>query len=94
MIPDEMKTYVHKKELVLTKKEFDLLMFFLANKNKVITKESLSEHLWGDYIDAADSFDFIYTHIKNLRKKLVKAGSEDYIRNVYGVGYKFNEMLS
>ncbi len=84
-----MKVCVNKKELTLTKKEFDLLTYFLANKNRVITKTTLSEHLWGDYMDTVDSLDFIYTHIKNLRKKLIKAGSEDYIKNVYGVGYKF-----
>jgi DNA-binding response OmpR family regulator len=87
--PDDMKVCVNKKELTLTKKEFDLLTYFLANKNRVITKTTLSEHLWGDYMDTVDSLDFIYTHIKNLRKKLIKAGSEDYIKNVYGVGYKF-----
>jgi DNA-binding response OmpR family regulator len=87
--PDELKVFVKGKELMLTKKEFDLLVYFLANKNRVITKTTIGEHLWGDYIDTADSLDFIYTHIKNLRKKLVKAGCEDYIKNVYGVGYKF-----
>ena len=87
--PDEMKVCVNENELTLTKKEFDLIVYFLANKNRVITKVTLGEHLWGDYVDTVDSLDFIYTHIKNLRKKLIKAGSEDYIKNVYGVGYKF-----
>lgn len=87
--PDEMKVFVNDKELNLTRKEFDLIVYFLANKNRVITKVTLGEHLWGDYIDTVDSLDFIYTHIKNLRKKLIKAGCEDYIKNVYGVGYKF-----
>jgi len=86
---DEMKVCVNNITLNLTKKEFDLLVYFLANKNRVITKITLGEHLWGDYVDTVDSLDFIYTHIKNLRKKLIKAGSEDYIKNVYGVGYKF-----
>ncbi|MCK5781907.1 MAG: response regulator transcription factor [Flavobacteriales bacterium] len=89
--PDDMKACVNNKDLSLTKKEFDLLVYFLANKNRVITKITLGEHLWGDYIDTVDSLDFIYTHIKNLRKKLVNAGSVDYIKNVYGVGYKFND---
>lgn len=90
----DTKTYqvwVKGKELVLTKKELDLLMFFLSNKNRVLTKESIGEHVWGDYADTLDSFDFIYTHIKNLRKKLLNHGSADYIRNVYGMGYKFVE---
>ncbi|MEN9443196.1 MAG: hypothetical protein RIS47_86 [Bacteroidota bacterium] len=87
--PDELRVKVKEQELILTKKEFDLLIYFLANKNRIVTKVSISEHLWGDYMDMADSYDFIYTHIKNLRKKLLKAGAADYIKNVYGVGYKF-----
>ncbi|MBS0001049.1 MAG: response regulator transcription factor [Cyclobacteriaceae bacterium] len=80
---------VHNKPVDLTQKEFDLLLFFLTNKNRVITKQSIAEHLWGDYVDAYDSFDFVYQHIKNLRKKILSAGGADYIRTVYGLGYKF-----
>ncbi len=80
---------VHGILVDLTQKEFDLLLFFLTNKNRVITKQSIAEHLWGDYVDAYDSFDFVYQHIKNLRKKILNAGGEDYIRTVYGLGYKF-----
>ncbi len=90
IIPDEHRAFVHNKELKLTRKEFEVLLFFISNKNKVITKIGLAEHLWGDFMDASDSFDFIYTHIKNLRKKLLKEGCEDYIQTVYGVGYKFH----
>ena len=74
----------------LTKKEYDLLVYFIANKNKVVTKEAIVEHLWGDSIDMADNYDFIYTHINNLRKKLLQAGCPDYIRAIYGMGYKFS----
>lgn len=80
---------VHNIPVELTQKEFDLLLFFLTNKNRVITKQSIAEHLWGDYVDAYDSFDFVYQHIKNLRKKIMNAGGDDYIRTVYGLGYKF-----
>jgi DNA-binding response OmpR family regulator len=73
----------------LTRKQFDLLVFFMGNKNKVITKESIVEHLWGDDIYMADNYDFIYTHIKNLRKKLMLEGCPNYIKVIYGVGYKF-----
>jgi len=90
ILPDEHRAFVKDKELALTRKEFELLLFFLANKNKVITKAGIAEHLWGDYMDTADSFDFIYTHIKNLRQKLIKGGCSDYIKTVYGVGYKFD----
>lgn len=87
---DERRVFVHNEEVILTKKEFDLLVFFLANKNKVLTKIAIAEHLWGDFMDANDSYDFIYTHIKNLRNKLLKLGCEDYIKTIYGVGYKFD----
>ena len=80
---------VNDKIIKLTKKEFLLLEFFLINKNRVLSKESISEHLWGDYMDQSDSFDFIYSHLKNLRKKLILAGSEDYVQTVYGTGYIF-----
>lgn len=75
----------------LTKREYGLLLYFIANKGKVISKNALAEHLWGDGIDMADNFDFIYSHIKNLRKKMVDAGSKDYIQSAYGMGYKFTE---
>ena len=90
VLPDEYRAFANEKELTLTRKEYELLLFFIANKNKVITKASIAEHLWGDYMDAADSFDFIYTHIKNLRHKLIKTGCADYIKTIYGVGYKFD----
>ena len=80
---------VNNKQLFLTKKEYDLLMYFVTNKNRVLTKDAIAEHLWGDYIDSADSFDFIYNHIKNLRKKLIEQGCRDYIKTVYSMGYKF-----
>lgn len=86
---DTKEASVHDTVLDLTRKEYDLLLFFLVNRNRILTKESIAEHLWGDHMDLNDSFDFIYTHIKNLRKKLTAAGAEDYIRTAYGMGYKF-----
>jgi DNA-binding response OmpR family regulator len=80
---------VHDKPVELTQKEYELLLFLLTNKNRVITKQSIAEYLWGDYVDALDSFDFVYQHIKNLRKKILQAGGSDYIQTVYGLGYKF-----
>ena len=73
----------------LTRKEYDLLLFLLANKNRVVSKNSIAEHLSGDDAELFDKFDFIYSHIKNLKKKLVENGCEDYIKTVYGLGYKF-----
>jgi DNA-binding response OmpR family regulator len=88
--PDNLSVLIYDKPLILTRKEYDLLIYFISNKNRVLTKESIAEHLWGDNIDLADSFDFIYTHIKNLRKKMLDKGSKDYIQTIYGMGYKFN----
>lgn len=84
-----MEVKVRDKLLALTKKEYDLLIYFISNQGKVIAKNAIAEHLWGDEIDLSDDFDFIYTHIKNLRKKLVEVGAKDYIKSMYGVGYKF-----
>ena len=89
IIPESREVFVHEKGIILTTKEYELLLFFIANKGRVIPKDSIVEHLWGDNIDQADSFDFIYTHIKNLRKKLIQAGCKDYLTTVYGIGYKF-----
>jgi DNA-binding response OmpR family regulator len=81
---------VNNKVIDLTRKEYDLLLYFISNKNKVINKGAIAEHLWGDSMDMADSYDFIYTHIKNLRKKLIQAGARDYVKSIYGMGYKFS----
>lgn len=89
LIPDTFEAYVHDQLLPLTKKEFDLLLYLITNRNRVIPKENLAEHLWGDYIDEVGSFDFVYTHIKNLRKKIVEHGGTDYLKTIYGMGYKF-----
>lgn len=85
-------TIVNETSVALTRKEYDLLIYFVANVGKVITKNAIAEHLWGDETDLTDHFDFIYTHIKNLRKKLVEAGAADYIKSMYGVGYKFGKL--
>ncbi|MBS2096695.1 response regulator transcription factor [Carboxylicivirga linearis] len=91
VIPGEILVTVNNNPVDLTKKEFDLLVYFIANKNRVLTKTGIGEHMSKDFMDYGFTDDFIYTHIKNLRKKLLKAGCGDYIRNVYGVGYKFTD---
>lgn len=75
--------------IYLTKKEFDLLLLFLGNKNKVISKSALAEHLSGDIADMLDNHDFVYAHVKNLKKKLAEAGGKKYLTTVYGTGYKW-----
>jgi DNA-binding response OmpR family regulator len=82
---------VNNKAVELTRKEYQLLLYFAGNKGRVISRNAIAEHLWGDDMDMANNYDFIYTHIKNLRKKLTQQGCGDYIQSVYGVGYKFSE---
>jgi DNA-binding response OmpR family regulator len=89
IIPDLAEVFVNNQPIVLTRKEYEMLMFFIANKDRILTKESLAEHLWGDEMDMEDSHDFIYSHIKNLRKKILEKTTTDYIKNIYGMGYKF-----
>lgn len=76
--------------VTLTKSEYDLLLFFIGNKKRVLSKSAIAEHLSGDFADMMDNFDFIYTHIKNLKAKLAEAGVRDCVKNVYGMGYKWN----
>ncbi|HVV56667.1 MAG TPA: response regulator transcription factor [Mucilaginibacter sp.] len=81
---------VNDNAIYLTRKEYEMLLYFVSNKGKVISKNAIAEYLWGDEIDMHDSFDFIYTHIKNLRKKLFDETGKDFIHSVYGMGYKFS----
>ena len=89
--PEGQRLTVNDKTVDLTEKEYQLLEYFIANKRRVLTKPAIAEHVWGDeYVQAGD-YDFIYTHIKNLRKKLLDAGSGDYIKTVYGSGYRLTD---
>jgi len=81
---------VHGKPVDLTRKEYDLLLYLVSNKNRVISKNAIAEHLSGDEADAFDNFDFLYAHMKNLKKKLTNAGCADYIKTIYGMGYKYD----
>ena len=89
IIPERFLVYINGQLITLTKKEYDLLLYFVSNQNWVLTKEVIAEHLCGDHADASDSFDFVYTHLKNLRKKIFEKGGNDYIKTIYGIGYKF-----
>lgn len=88
---DSKQVKIAGKEISLTKKELDLLLFFLINRGRVLTKEAITDHLWEDNIEMADTFDFIYTHLNNLRRKIRNAGGADYIKTLYGMGYKFSD---
>ncbi|MAR39359.1 MAG: DNA-binding response regulator [Flavobacteriales bacterium] len=87
--PEEMKVVVHDKVADLTSKEFSLLLYFASNQNRVLSKTILGEFMSSGYDDYGFSDDLVYTHIKNLKKKLSKLGCTEYIKNVYGIGYKF-----
>jgi DNA-binding response OmpR family regulator len=80
---------VNTEKVDLTKKEIDLILFLIGNNTKVLSKGAIAEHLSGDMADMLDNHDFIYAHIKNLKKKLTAAGSGDYIKTIYGLGYKW-----
>lgn len=82
---------VNDQNVLLNRKEFDILNYFLLNKNRLVTKSALAEHVWGDNSDNADNFDFVYYQIKNLRKKLQSANAEIEIESIYGIGYKLIE---
>ena len=93
IIPEERCVKVNNESVLLTAKEFDLLLFFITNKNRVVSKNTIAEHLWGDDSDQMDSHDFIYVHLRNLRKKLSDKGCIDYVQTIYGIGYNFKTNL-
>jgi len=86
-LEDRLVTINHK-ELVLNRKEFDILSYLVVNKNRLVNKTALAEQVWGDHMDEADDYEFIYSQIKNLRKKLREGDSGVEIQAVYGMGYK------
>mgnify|MGYP000464985855 CR=1 FL=1 len=88
LYPDKRTAFVDDVELLLNRKEFDLLYYFASNPNRLMNKTSLAESVWGDNIDQADSLDFIYSQVKNLRKKMKSVGATAEIKAVYGFGYK------
>jgi len=81
--------FVKQKEVFLTKKEFNLLVYLIGNQNRVVSRTALAEHLSGDFADMMDNHDFVYAHIKNLKKKLTDAGCKNYLKTIYGTGYKW-----
>lgn len=88
---DDRSVLVNERSLSLTPKEFLILQHLVANRDRVLSKVTLAEYVWGDLVDEADSFDFLFAHIKNLRKKLEEGGSRTRIESIYGIGYKLTE---
>lgn len=86
----QLRSLAYKNEHIpLTKKEYQLLLYFVLNKDRVLSKSSIAEHIWGDHFEESDNFDAVYIHLNNLRKKLSKYSGTDPISTVYGIGYKF-----
>ncbi len=88
----EKSVEANGRPVTLTKSEYDLLLIFIGNRNRVLSKGAIAEHLSGDFADMMDNFDFVYTHIKNLKAKLAQTGMPNCIQNVYGMGYKWIEL--
>ncbi len=87
---DAMEVIIQGESVFFTRKEYEMLLYFIANKGKVVARTALAENLWRDEVNLGESFDFIYTHIKNIRKKLLDHTGKDYFKSVYGIGYRFN----
>jgi len=88
IFPEERTVFINEQEVKLNRKEYDILLYLATNKNRLVQKTALAEYVWGDYIDEADSFEFIYAQIKNLRKKLKEMQADLEVQAVYGIGYK------
>lgn len=88
--PQQHSVKANNLPIELTRTEYNLLLYLFSNPGRVLTRESIAEHIWGDHMDMADSFDFLYTHMKNLRKKIRDTGCPDPIKAVYGIGYKLS----
>lgn len=88
LIPDKFEVYINNQPLELSRKEYDILYYFITRPNRLVDKMTLAEAVWGDHIDQVDNFDFIYAQIKNLRRKMNDAESNIEIKAVYGLGYK------
>lgn len=89
ILPDQHLVKINNEPVYLTTKEYNLLLFLIMNKNRVVSKNTIAEHLWGDNSDQLDSHDFVYVHLRNLRKKLNEKGCTDYVQTIYGIGYNF-----
>lgn len=88
IFPDSFRVEVAGKAIELGRKEYNLLLYLVNRRDRLITREAIAEAVWGDHVDQADNFDFIYAQVKNLRRKLRDSGASIELKSVYGVGYK------
>lgn len=91
LFPDIFQVWIDNVQIELSRKEFDILHYFMNRPRRMVNKQLLAESVWGDHIDQVDNFDFIYAQIKNLRKKLKEAGASVELKAVYGLGYKLTD---
>ncbi|MCB0836358.1 MAG: response regulator transcription factor [Bacteroidetes bacterium] len=91
LLPEKHEVQINEQSIALTKKEYAILLYFISNKYRLVTKEAIAEHIWGDHVEVLDSFDFIYPHLANLRRKITSVGGKNYIKSIYSVGYKFTD---
>lgn len=87
----DYKVNYNEIPIILTKKEFDIFQYLVLNKNRVITRLQLTEHIWGDILEVNSDSNFIDVHVRNLRKKLDKHTAIDWFETVRNVGYRINE---
>jgi DNA-binding response OmpR family regulator len=90
LMPSQQRVRIQDTDLKLTTKEYELLLFLVTNADRLLSKSAIVEHVWDDTMDGVDSHEFLYTHVKNLRRKLIAAGCPDYIQTRYGAGYIFS----
>jgi DNA-binding response OmpR family regulator len=86
----DRQIYVHNQPVALSKKESSLLLLLVANNRRIVSKTAIADHLSGDENSYFGNNDVVYSHMKNLKKKLTEAGCSDYIKTVHGLGYKFD----
>lgn len=89
--PQTFEVWASDAKLDLSRKEFDLLLYFLQRPNRLVSKSMLAEAIWGDHFDDVDNYDFVYAQIKNLRKRLTAWNASIELSSVYGMGYKLIE---
>jgi DNA-binding response OmpR family regulator len=87
-LTDRVITHNDIEISAITKKEFDLIAYLILHKNRTVTRNQLSEHIWGSIINDDYDSNYIDAHIKNIRKKLNAFGPPDWLETVRGLGYK------
>jgi DNA-binding response OmpR family regulator len=85
------KVFCNGCEVIITRKEYDLLHYLIINRNKVLTRNQLYEHIWGNILDDQYDSNFIDVHIKNIRKKLNEHAMTPWLETVRGIGYMISQ---